>query len=137
MKLSDYLVEFLAKDLGIGHIFMIIGGANTHIADSIEKNKDIKHVCVMHEQAAAMAAEGYARVKGDMAAALVTSGPGGTNTITGVAGAWCDSVPCIFISGQVPLKLTTDGKTVRQLGVQQINIIDLVKPITKYAIMLD
>lgn len=136
MKLSDYLIEYLAKDLGISHVFMLIGGANAHIVDSLYNNKKIKHICTPHEQGAAMAAEGYARIKGDIGAALVTSGPGGTNAITGVCGAWCDSIPCIFISGQQTLKLTTNGKTIRQLGVQQINIIDIVKPVTKYAVML-
>lgn len=137
MKLSDYVVNFLSENLGIKHIFMIVGGANAHLIDSVAKHKDIKYVCAIHEQAAAMAVEGYAKISSGMGAALVTSGPGGTNAITGVAGAWADSLPCIFISGQVVLKDTTDGKTIRQRGVQQINIVDLVKPVTKYAVMLE
>lgn len=136
MKLSDYVMQFLAKNLGIKHVFMIVGGANAHLADSLAKNKKIKHICTIQEQGAAMAAEGYARITGKMGAVLVTSGPGGTNAITGVCGAWCDSVPVIFISGQVLKKLYTDGKTIRQLGVQQIHIIEIVKPITKYAAMI-
>ena len=84
-----------------------------------------------------MAAEGYARASGKIGVALVTSGPGGTNAITGVCGALMDSVPCVFISGQVPLGLTTDGKTIRQLGVQQLNIVDLVRPVTKFAVMVE
>lgn len=136
MKLSDYVIKFLA-DLGIRHMFMIVGGANAHLADSLAKNKKIQHICTIQEQGAAMAAEGYARITGNMAAVLVTSGPGGTNAITGLCGAWCDSVPVIFISGQVLKKLYTDGKTIRQLGVQQIHIIEIVKPITKYAAMIE
>lgn len=136
MKLSDYVIQFLARDLGIKHMFMLVGGANAHLADSLAKNKEIKHIPTIQEQGAAMAAEGYARITGNMGAVLVTSGPGSTNTITGLCGAWCDSVPVIFISGQVLSRLYTNGKTIRQLGVQQIHIIEIVKPITKYAVMI-
>lgn len=136
MKLSDYVIQFVAKELGIKHMFMIVGGANAHLADSLAKNKDIKYICTIQEQGAAMAAESYSRITGNMGAVLVTSGPGGTNAITGLCGAWCDSVPCIFISGQVLSRLYTDGKTIRQLGVQQIHIIEIVKPITKYATII-
>lgn len=133
MKLSDYVIDYLADSLGIHHIFMVVGGANMHLADSIAKNSKVKYVCVQHEQGASMAAEGYARVRNGFGAALVTSGPGGTNAITGLCCAWMDSTPCIFISGQVSVWDYTEGKTIRQLGVQQINIIDIVKPVTKYS----
>lgn len=136
MKLSDYVFNFVSS-LGTDCIFVIIGGANSHLADSLSKNKKLKYVCTQHEQAAAMAAEGYARASGKMGVVLVTSGPGGTNAMTGLCGAWCDSVPTIFISGQVPSRLTTSGKTIRQLGVQQINITDFVGAGTKFAVMLD
>ena len=135
MKLSDYVFDFLSE-LGISHVFMIVGAANSHLADSLAKHGKIRFVCPQHEQAAAMAAEGYARSSGKLGAALVTSGPGGTNTITGVCGAWCDSIPCIFISGQLPSSLIAKKNTVRQLGVQQINIVNLVEPITKYSAMV-
>ena len=136
MKLSDYVIQFLAENLGIRHIFGIVGGANANLFDSLSKNPKIQSVCTYHEQGAAIAAEAYARVTGGMGAALVTSGPGSTNAITGLCCAWMDSVSCIFISGQVPLIVTTDGATIRQLGVQQINIIDGVKPYSKYAVMV-
>lgn len=135
LKLSDYVVFFLTK-LNIKHLFLITGGGNMHLADSAGRNRDIEYVCTLHEQAAAMAAEGYARVTNNLGAALVTSGPGGTNTITGLCGAWIDSIPCIFISGQVNLKDTILNKPLRQLGIQEINIIDIVKPVTKYAVMI-
>ncbi len=135
MKLSDYLFQFIA-DYAADTVFMLVGGANSHLADSLGKSSRLKYICTQHEQAAAMAAEGYARSSGKVGVALVSSGPGGTNAITGVCGAWCDSVPCIFISGQVPLELTTDGKTIRQLGVQQINIVELVRSVTKFAVMV-
>ena len=136
VKLSDYVFEFIANR-GTDRIFLIVGGANSHLADSVSRNPRLSYVCTQHEQAAAMAAEGYARASGKVGVALVTSGPGGTNAITGVCGAWSDSVACVFISGQVPLDLTTDGRTIRQLGVQQLNIIDLVKPVTKFAVMVE
>lgn len=135
VKLSDYVFKFIA-DLGVDHVFMVVGGANSHLADSVGKNQNLRYVCAQHEQAAAMAAEGYARASGKIGVALVTSGPGSTNALTGVCGAWCDSVPCVFISGQVASNLTTDGRTIRQLGVQQINIIDIVRPVTKFAVMV-
>ena len=136
MKLSDYVLQFLAENLGIKHVFGVVGGANANLFDSLSKNPKIQSVCTYHEQGAAIAAEAYARISGGMGAALVTSGPGGTNAITGLCCAYMDSVPCIFISGQVPLIVTTDGTTIRQLGVQQINIIDGVKPYSKYAVMV-
>jgi acetolactate synthase-1/2/3 large subunit len=136
MKLSDYVFEFIA-DLGVDHVFMIVGGGNSHLADSLSKNKKLKYICTQHEQAAAMAAEGYARASGRIGCVLVTSGPGGTNTLTGLCGSWCDSVPVIFISGQVPTRMNTDGKTIRQLGVQQLNIIDFVKAGTKFSVLVD
>lgn len=136
MKLSDYVIEFLAEELGIKHIFGIVGAANSHLADSLAKNPKIRFICTQHEQGAAMAAEAYARATGNIGAVLTTSGPGGTNAITGLCCAWTDSIPCIFISGQLPLALTTDGKTIRQLGVQQLNIIDGVQSYSKYAVMI-
>lgn len=135
MKLSDYVFQFLVKH-DITHVFGIVGGANSHLADSLARNPNIRMICTQHEQAAAMAAEGYARASGKIGAVLVTSGPGGTNAITGTCGAWTDSIPCVFISGQLPTNLTTDGKTIRQLGVQQLNIIEIVKSFTKYAVMI-
>lgn len=138
MKLSDYVIEFLGTALGVRHLFMIVGGANMHLVDSVSRSSKMDYVCVQHEQAAAMAAEGYARVRSGIGAVLVTSGPGGTNTLTGLCCAWMDSIPCIFISGQVSTKDYTDGKTIRQLGVQQINIVDIVKSVTKYsAVVMD
>lgn len=133
MKLSDYVVDYLANVLGIRHVFMIVGGANLHLADSFSKSSKVRYVCVQHEQAASMSAEGYAKASNGMGVALVTSGPGGTNALTGLCCAWMDSSPCLFLSGQVSLWDYTEGTTIRQLGVQQINIIGIVKTVTKYA----
>lgn len=135
-KVSDYVISFVAK-LGVKHIFMLSGGGAMHLVDSVGRNKDIKYICALHEQAAAIAAEGYARLTNNLGVVLVTSGPGGTNTITGVIGAWLDSIPMLIISGQVKTETTIiNNPELRQLGDQEINIVDIVKPITKYAVMV-
>jgi len=132
MKLSDYVFQFIASQ-GIKHVFMFPGGGAMHLVDSLGRCKDIEYVCNHHEQACAIAAEAYARVTNNLGVALVTTGPGGTNAITGVAGAWLDSTPCLFISGQVKRDDLMGNLGVRQLGSQEIDIVSLVKPITKYA----
>lgn len=132
IKLSDYVVKFI-EDLGVKHIFLISGGGCIHLIDSIGKSKKIKYVCNHHEQASAIAAEAYARING-FGVCLVTTGPGATNAITGVTGAWLDSIPMMIISGQVRRDLMGAGKGIRQLGDQEINIVDIVKTITKYAV---
>ena len=132
-KLSDYVIQVIA-DRGVKHVFMVPGGGAMHLNDSLGKNQQVDFVCNHHEQASAIAAEAYARVTGRFGVALVTTGPGGTNAITGVAGAWLDSTPCIFISGQVKRADLSTGHGLRQLGVQEIDIVSLVTPITKYAV---
>ena len=138
MKLSDYIVKYLEKITD--SVFLLSGGGIMHLVDSFGKsNLDV--YCCHHEQAAATAAEGYARIKNKIGVVCVTTGPGGTNAITGVAGAWLDSIPILVISGQVKrddMMPRQDGvSTIRQLGFQEINIIDLVKPITKYAVTIE
>ncbi len=110
-----------------------------HLVDSLRKVQDMDIVCCHHEQAAVIAAEGYARVKNDLGVALVTTGPGGTNAVTGIAGAWLDSIPMLVIAGQVKRDNIApkgdDGKLkIRALGFQELNVADIVKPITKYAV---
>ena len=100
MKLSDYVMQFIAGP-GVKHVFMLPGGGAMHLNDSLGQCKDLEYVCTLHEQAAAIAAEAYARVTNNLGVAMVTTGPGGTNAITGVAGAWLDSTPVMFLSGQV------------------------------------
>lgn len=107
-----------------------------HLNDSLGRSDAITFVCNHHEQASAIAAEAYARVTGNLGAVLVTTGPGGTNAMTGVAAAWLDSTPCIFISGQVKRADLSIGRGLRQLGVQEIDIVSLVTPITKYAVTI-
>lgn len=135
MKLSDYVIQFITEQ-GVKHIFMLPGGGAMHLVDSLGRCEDIEYVCNLHEQASAIAAEAYARVTNNLGVALVTTGPGGTNAITGVAGAWLDSTPCLFISGQVKRADMKGEFGVRQLGVQEIDIVSIVKSITKYAVTI-
>lgn len=136
IKVSDYIFDFL-KSKGIDTIFSVSGGAAAHLLNSV-KEKNFKYICNYHEQACAMSAEGYARIAKKPACVLVTNGPGSSNTITGVLGAYQDSIPMIVISGQVPVNqsLNSVGVDLRQLGVQECDIISMVKPITKYAVQV-
>ena len=137
MKLSDYVVKFV-ENLGVKDIFLVSGGGNMHLIDSVGRNKKINYVCNHHEQACAIAVEGYARMKNDIGVALVTTGPGGTNTITGVAGCWLDSIPALFISGQVKMAHTAyvQNPKLRQFGDQELDIVEIVKSVTKYAVFV-
>ncbi len=136
VKISDFIASYIFS-LGVKEVFLISGGGNLHIIDSIAKNKKLKYVCTHHEQAAAMAAECYARVSENIGVCLVTFGPAATNTITGVLGAWLDSIPVLYISGQVPRHFMRYREDLRQLGVQEVSIVELVKPITKYTIVIN
>jgi len=118
---------------------MIAGGGAMHLNDSFGTCPGLEYICFQHEQAAAIAAEGYYRSSGRMPVVNVTSGPGGTNTLTGVIGQWLDSIPAIYISGQVKQETTISACPdlyLRQLGDQEINIVDIVRPVTKYAHMV-
>ncbi len=134
MKVADYLARRVAG-LGVKHVFLIPGGGAMHLNNAFGKCPGLRYVCNHHEQACAIAVEAYARVTGNLGVACVTSGPGGTNTMTGLLGCWLDSIPGLFISGQI--KTTTmvasTGLPLRQYGDQEADIIALVKSITKYA----
>jgi acetolactate synthase I/II/III large subunit len=137
MKVSDYVADFLYK-IGIKHVFVVTGGAVAHLIDSVAKHPGMEYICPQNEQCAAMAADGYARVTGKMGAAMVTTGPGLTNLITGIASLYYDSLPSIFISGQVStFRMRRNTPGVRQLGFQECPHIEMVKPITKYAVLVD
>lgn len=135
MKLTDYVIQFLA-DRGVTHVFGLTGGAVVHLFDSASRSGRITPIFHHHEQAAAFAAQACARANRGLAACFVTTGPGVTNAITGLAAAWLDSVPCIYISGQTRLAHTTRGKKIRQLGTQQLDVIPLVQSLTKYAALV-
>lgn len=133
IKVSDYVIQFIAEK-GVDHIFMLPGGGCMHLVDSVGRNKSVSFIGNLHEQAAVIAADGYAQYRNDLGVALVTTGPGGTNAITGVAGAWIDSTPIMVLSGQVKRADLMRDRGVRQMGVQEVDIISLVSPITKYAV---
>lgn len=138
-KLSDYLVQQLA-DWGVRHIFLVTGGGAMHLNDSIGKESRIRFICNHHEQASAMAAEAYARITGLPGVVNVTTGPGAINALNGVFGAWTDSIPMLIISGQVKRETcmaTTGTCGLRQLGDQEVDIVHMVRGITKYAVLID
>jgi len=138
MKASDYIADFIAYQ-GTKQVFLITGGAITHIVDSVcrrsEETKDYGYTVFQHEQAGAMACEAYSRLGQGIGVMLATSGPGATNLITGMCGCWFDSVPGLFITGQVNTAESTDSTVTkpRQVGFQETDIVGMVKMITKYA----
>ena len=135
MKLSDFVAYFLAQQ-SIRQVFAISGGASLHLIHSVADNAELDFVCPHHEQAAAMAADAYARLSGNIGAAIATSGPGATNLITGICCAFYDSVPVLFVTGQVSTFRMRGDTGVRQLGFQETDIVNVVRPITKYAALV-
>lgn len=136
MRVADYVFEFIAKQ-NIKNVFFLPGGGAMHLNNGLLIQKNITPVSMLHEQGAAIAAEGYARTSGKFGVCLVTSGPGATNTITGLAGAWFESTPVMFISGQVKRSdLKKQFKGLRQLGSQELDIVTVVSSLTKYAVCL-
>ncbi len=135
-RVVDWMMDTLAQR-GITHAFMVAGGGAMYLNDAVGLHPEIETVCVLHEQAAAIAAEAYTKACGRLALCLVTSGPGGTNAITGVAGGWLDSTPMIVLSGQVKRADLIGGTRVRQRGVQELDMSTIVQSITKYAVMVD
>lgn len=133
MLLSDYVIDFLARK-GIKHVFMVSGGGGMYLIDSLGRRKDMEYVCNHHEQASAMAAEAYQRITGNIGAALVTTGPAGTNAITGLMCAWNDSIPLLILSGQANSRRLISGTGLRQRGVHEADITRMVESVTKYAV---
>ena len=136
MKVSDYVVEYLVQN-GIDKVFGYIGGNNAHLLDSIDKNNKIELVNSRHEQGSGFAAEGYARVTSKTGIASVTSGPGGTNLVTPISSCFLDSVPSLFIVGDINSLEHNPTSKMRQIGFQDIDIVTMVKPITKYSVFIE
>ena len=132
MKISDYIIDFLSTKK-VGHIFYLIGGAITHLVDSTIDHENVSCITMHHEQGAAFAAEGYARCTGKIGVAMATSGPGATNLITGIGSCFFDSVPCVFITGQVNTYEYKFDLPVRQVGFQETDIVTIVSSIVKGA----
>lgn len=139
LRVADYIFQTLA-DRGVRHVFMVTGGGAMHLNDAIGRESRIQYICNHHEQASAMAAEGYTRVTGKLGVVNVTAGPGSVNALNGVYGAFTDSIPMLVVSGQVKREtcLRTHGLTgkLRQFGDQEVDIVDMVQTMTKYAVMV-
>jgi acetolactate synthase-1/2/3 large subunit len=137
IRVADYIAQTLAKH-GVSHVFMVTGGGAMHLNDAFGRTKELKIVCCHHEQTCAMAAESYYRTTNRLAAVNVTTGPGGTNAITGVYGAYVDSMAMIVISGQVKWETLVRSTTLplRQLGDQEVDIIKMVEGVTKYSVVV-
>jgi acetolactate synthase-1/2/3 large subunit len=138
MRVADYAMRFIAG-MGVRHVFVLTGGGAMHLNDALSRCRELEYICNHHEQACAIAAEAYSKVTNSFGVAMVTTGPGGTNAITGLAGAWLDSTPCLFLSGQVKRAdrmFTPDGTPlgVRQRGIQEVDIVSIVQSLTKYAV---
>jgi len=135
VKVSDAIADFLAAH-GVTHVFGVTGGASIHLLHSLRAHERIEPVFVHHEQAASMAADGYARVSENFGVAVATSGPGATNLVTGIAGAWFDSIPCLFITGQVARYRLRGNLRTRQYGFQETDVVQMVSGITKFAVQV-
>ena len=132
MRVADFVIKF-TEEKNIKNVFTVSGGGSIFLCDALYKSKKIDYVSCHHEQAVAFATESYSRVKNKPGAAIITTGPGGTNCTTGIACCWMNSVPSIFISGQVYLNQTIRNTGLRQLGVQEFDIVSMVKSSTKYS----
>jgi len=135
IKVSDYIIKFL-EEKKIRDVFVVSGGAALHLINSAGLSKKVNIIPMVHEQAAAMAADNYSRVTNNIGAAIVTSGPGATNLVTGVCGAYFDSIPTIYITGQVSTFRSKNKTGVRQIGFQETDCISIFKSITKYAVKI-
>jgi acetolactate synthase-1/2/3 large subunit len=140
MRVSDYIANYIYDELKVKHVFMVTGAGIMHLTDGVALHGKLQTICPHHEQTSSMAMDAYSRITENIGVGFFTSGPGATNAITGLGGAWQDSVPCLFISGQVKNKETTNNAKIsglRQFGVQELDLIPIVKPLCKYAITLD
>ncbi len=136
MKISDYVMEYVAS-LGVDTVFCVTGGGAMHLNNSLGQSEKLEGVFMLHEQGASIAAEAYARIHEGYGACLVTSGPGATNAVTGCVGAYIDSIPVIYISGQAKRADLVGDQKIRQFGIQEVDIISIVKSYTKYAVQVD
>lgn len=134
MKLSDYVAHTLAADYGVRDVFLVSGGGIMHLLDSVGSHADLRYHATFHEQAAVVAAEGYARRSGKLGVALATVGPGAGNAVSGLPGSWIDSIPVLVLVGQVRQDIIADYAVQRTYGPQEANTLDMARPVTKYAV---
>jgi acetolactate synthase-1/2/3 large subunit len=135
VKLADYLINRL-EEFGINEVFQVYGAATGHLVDAFVRAKDIRYVALFHEQACGFAAEGYSKVNGNFGVAMATSGPGGQNLITSAGNCYYDSVPCMFITGQIKQQFMRPDKDIRQVGFQESDQVGCFEPVTKYSVMI-
>jgi acetolactate synthase-1/2/3 large subunit len=135
VKLSDYVLSRVAQE-GVRYVFLVPGGGAMHLNDSLAGRNDLGFVANYHEHACAVGAESYAKLTGNLGVAMVTAGPGATNCLTGLTSAWVNSAPVVFLSGQVKRSDLKGGRQLRQLGLQEVDIVSIVKTITKYAVTI-
>lgn len=135
MVVADYIINYLAN-CGIKDIFVVYGAANGDLIDAFTRTNKTRYVAVLHEQAGGFAAEAYAKISGKFGVAIATSGPGAMNLVTPIGNCYYDSVPCLFITGQVKQKYMRKTPALRQLGFQETDVAGIVKPITKYATLI-
>jgi len=133
VKVSDYVFDRITELTSARTVFMLPGGGCMHLVDSLGRSKELDYICCLHEQAAAIAAEAYAQNRNDIGVVLVTAGPGSTNALTGVAGAWIDSTPLLILSGQAKSSELMHRHQVRQMGIQEVDTAAIAAPVTKYA----
>jgi acetolactate synthase-1/2/3 large subunit len=136
IKVSEYFARYLTQR-GVGDVFLVSGGGIMHLLDAIGSQPGLRYLSTYHEQAAVVAAEGYARTSGKIGVALATVGPGAANAVSGLPGAWVDSIPLLVITGQVRRDLIADYAVARQYGPQEANTLDMARPVTKYAARVD
>ena len=136
IKVSDYIFKVIAEKTAVDTVFMLPGGGCMHLVDSLGKTPGLDYVCCLHEQASAIAAEAYAQNRNDLGVVLVTAGPGSTNALTGVAGAWIDSTPLLILSGQAKTTELMHDFGVRQMGIQEVDTAALAAPVTKYSVCI-
>ena len=140
MRVADFIADFIFEELNVKHVFMVTGAGIMHLTDGVASHPKLQAICPHHEQTSSMAIDAYSRASENFGVGFFTSGPGGTNAVTGLCGAWQDSVPCLFISGQVKKKETTNNAKIpglRQFGVQELDMIPIVKSACKYATTLN
>lgn len=133
IKLSDYVIKFIAKQ-GVKDVFLLSGGGCMHLVDSVGRCEELNYICNLNEQAVGIAIEAYGQYTNNLGVGLVTTGPGSTNAITGIAAAYVDSTPCLMLSGQVKRSDFAKPYGVRQMGYQEVDIVSIVTPITKFAV---
>jgi len=133
MKVSDFIISTLRDKYGVTDIFLVSGGGIMHLLESVGSADGIRYFCTYHEQAAVVAAEGYARRSGRLGVALVTVGPGAANAVSALPGAWVDSIPLLVLAGQVRSDMIADYSVSRQRGPQEANTLDMARPVVKYA----